>query len=55
MQNTYGQILILVLDKTMSGLEPLREARGMPNHPLPTTKYPELYIASKDKNIGDKP
>jgi hypothetical protein len=38
----------------MSDLEPLKELRGMPNHPLPTTKYPELFSLSKDKKIGDK-
>jgi hypothetical protein len=26
----------------------------MPNHSLPTTKYPELFSLSKDKTIGDK-
>ena len=35
-----------VFDETMSRLEPLKEARGMP-----TQKYPELFSLSIEKNI----
>jgi hypothetical protein len=42
-----------VLDKTRSGLDPLRVMRGMPNHPLPTQKY-KYWRQIQNQNFEDE-